>query len=161
MRQRIRVILWQGRHARINYIARLSKGNYMKQNFISVALTALAILLSTSLSCAAATNTVVAPEASSKAKATPQSDIAAKHKAAANIKAVDINNATREQLKILPGIGDAEADKIIAGRPYLSKANLVTHNIIDRGIYENFKKLIVVKKYKNAAKNAAINSKKK
>lgn len=130
----------------------------MKQNFISAALTALALLLSTSLSCAAATNAVVAQEATSKAKATPK---VAKSDIAANIKPVDINNATREQLKKLPGIGDAEADKIIAGRPYLSKANLVTHNIIDRGIYENLKRLIVVKKYKNAAKNTVINSKNK
>lgn len=129
----------------------------MKQNFISVALTALAMLLSSSLSCAAATNTVVALETASKAKATPQ---IAKSDIAANSKPVDINNATREQLKKLPGIGDAEADKIIAGRPYLSKANLVTHNIIDRGVYENLKRLIVVKKYKQAAKNPAINNKK-
>ena len=157
MRQRIRVILWHARHARTNHIARLSKGNYMKQNFISAALTALAMLLSSSLACAAATSAVVAPEGTSKAKAAPS---IAKSDNAANSKPVDINNATREQLKKLPGIGDAEADKIIAGRPYLSKANLVTHNIIDRGVYESLKRLIVVKKYKKAAKNPPINNKK-
>lgn len=127
----------------------------MKQNFISVALTALVMLLSASLSCAVETNVDVAQGANSKAKATPQSaqsDIHAKPKVAANIKPVDINNATREQLKKLPGIGDAEADKIIAGRPYLSKANLVTHNIIDRGVYENIKRKIVVDAHKGAAK---------
>jgi competence protein ComEA len=125
---------------------------FMKQNFITVALTALAMLLSASLSCAVETNADVAQGANGNAKATPKSDTVAKRKTAAKITLVDINNATREQLKTLPGIGDAEADRIIAGRPYLSKANLVTHNIIDRGVYENIKRKIVVDVYKGAAK---------
>ena len=39
-------------------------------------------------------------------------------------KRIDINSASRAQLKTLPGIGDAEADRIIAARPYPSKAKL-------------------------------------
>ena len=137
----------------------------MKQYFIPVALTAAALLLSTSLSFATDNNAESPHESASKPKASPKIDktaIDARRKAAANIKLVNINGATRKQLKKLPGVNDAEADKIIAGRPYLSKADLVTHNIIARGVYENLKKLIIAKQpSKDAAKNAAIYSKKK
>ncbi|UCH16460.1 MAG: helix-hairpin-helix domain-containing protein, partial [Burkholderiales bacterium] len=44
-----------------------------------------------------------------------------KNAPAAKEKLIDVNSASRAELKTLPGIGDAEADKIIAGRPYLSK----------------------------------------
>ena len=56
---------------------------------------------------------------------------------------IDINSASRAQLKTLPGIGDAEADKIIAGRPYLSKAELVSKNVLATGPYTSIKKRIV------------------
>ena len=69
----------------------------------------------------------------------------AKADAAAKAKRIDINSASKEKLKTLPGIGDAEADKIIAGRPYLTKANLLTNNILPDSNYEPIKRLIVAK----------------
>lgn len=66
-----------------------------------------------------------------------------KRKAAAAIKAVDINNASLDDLKKLPGVGDKEATQIIAGRPYGSKAWLVTHNIINPAVYASINKKIV------------------
>lgn len=50
-------------------------------------------------------------------------------------KQIDINSASREQLKTLPGIGDAEAGRIIAGRPYNSKADLVGRKVLPEGLY--------------------------
>lgn len=64
---------------------------------------------------------------------------------AAPLKAVDINSASKAELKTLPGIDDARADKIIAGRPYLSKGFLVTRNIIPAGVYETIKRQIIAK----------------
>ena len=85
-----------------------------------------------------------------------QQEIMAKRKANAKIKPVDINSAGKEQLKKLPGIGDAEADKIIAGRPYCSKAWLMTNNIIPEGLYMSIKLSIIAKQpFKDSAKNAA------
>lgn len=137
----------------------------MKHHYISVGLTAALLLLSANISSAVENKSDAAQAATSNAKAKPtiaRSDIDTKRKAHANIKLVNINGATREELKKLPGIGTAEADKIIAGRPYATKAHLVTQNIITRGVYENLKKLIIAKQpYKDGAKNAALYNKKK
>jgi competence protein ComEA len=56
---------------------------------------------------------------------------------------VDINSASRKELMTLPGIGAAEADKIIGHRPYLSKTELVTKNVLPVGPYLSLKNLVV------------------
>jgi hypothetical protein len=56
---------------------------------------------------------------------------------------VDINSATRTQLRTLPWIGEAEAERIAAGRPYLSKASLVTRKIIPAGVYQGIRHRII------------------
>ena len=121
--------------------------------FISVVLTAAAVLSLGVTPSFAADNKAAAPqEAASKAKANPTSAVSvAKRKAAAKIKLVDINSAGKAELKTLPGIGDAEADKIIAGRPYLTKAHLTTHNIVSRELYEKLKTLVIAKQNKATA----------
>jgi DNA uptake protein ComE-like DNA-binding protein len=60
-------------------------------------------------------------------------------------KLVDINSANREKLKTLPGIGDAEADRIIAGRPYLTKEDLAVNKVLPTGVYLSIKRLIIAK----------------
>jgi competence protein ComEA len=62
---------------------------------------------------------------------------------AAPVKLVDINSASRDELKTLPGIDDAQAARIIAGRPYLTKADLVTSNVMPTGVYIAIKYRIV------------------
>ena len=59
---------------------------------------------------------------------------------------VDINHATLDELKALPGVGDAYGSKIIAGRPYTSKNQLVSHKVLDAKLYKSIQGMIVAKK---------------
>ncbi len=58
---------------------------------------------------------------------------------------VDINRASKAQLMKLADVDEKLAEKIIAGRPYRSKADLVTRSIIPRGTYEANRRNIVAK----------------
>ncbi len=58
-------------------------------------------------------------------------------------KLVDINSASRAELKTLPGIGDAQAMRIIAARPYPSKAKLVADKVLPIEAYDALRGRIV------------------
>jgi DNA uptake protein ComE-like DNA-binding protein len=65
--------------------------------------------------------------------------------AAEKTEPLDLNTATADQLKALPGIGDAYSEKIIKNRPNARKDELVQKKIIPRATYEGIKYKIVAK----------------
>jgi DNA uptake protein ComE-like DNA-binding protein len=56
---------------------------------------------------------------------------------------IDINSASRDELKTLPGIGDARAEAIIKHRPYRGKNELADKKIVPQNVYNNIKDRII------------------
>lgn len=68
--------------------------------------------------------------------------------AAANGEKIDINSASKEDLASLPGIGPALSQKIIDGRPYYSKRDLLTKKVIPAPTYNKIKDQVIAKQDK-------------
>jgi competence protein ComEA len=75
----------------------------------------------------------MAPAADSKMAPAPKVDL------------LDINSASADQLDALPGIGKAYSAKIIAGRPYKGKDDLVNKDIVPQKTYDGIKDKIIAK----------------
>ena len=85
--------------------------------------------------------------------ANPESASGATSVPARSVK-LDLNSASIEELETLPGIGDALAKKIIAGRPYRTKLDLVHRRVMSRALYEKIKDQIIAKQTKPLATSA-------
>jgi competence protein ComEA len=79
------------------------------------------------------------PAAPASKPAATQAPPAAKHEL------LDLNTATREQLEALPAIGTAYSQKIIDGRPYKAKNELVSKKIVPQATYDKIKDHVVAK----------------
>lgn len=145
MRLRIRVIF-------LNYdIHKEMTTESMRHQIINIAFVTAALLLPTASSIAAETTSATASVAADPAKAADKvvKKSASKASAPAKVKTVDINSADRAELKTLPGVGDAEAEKIVNGRPFGSKSQLTTRGILPRDVYETIKQRVIAKQDKN------------
>jgi competence protein ComEA len=103
---------------------------------IAIAAGALVIACSLSFSQTPSTTTKTPAATKKEASAPPKHEM------------IDLNSATKEQLMTLPGIGDASADKIIAGRPYKTKSELKTKKIIPAATYSKISSHVVAKQAK-------------
>jgi len=137
----------------------------MKNSLSRIALTAATLLLAATMSFAVE---VKVPDVKGAAKANVDSAKASADKSKSDAKAgadkakadakgaadkaktriIDINSASEAELKAIPGIGDAYAAKIVAGRPYANKTQLKSRNILPAPVYESTKDLIIAKQPK-------------
>src|SRR6266481_7879235 len=102
----------------------------MKKNISRIVMLALVLMLGVGI---AVSHPQAAKPAAPAAKAAAPADL------------LDINSATKEQLDALPGIGAAYSKKIIDGRPYKAKTDLVKKKVLPQATYNKIKDKIIAK----------------
>jgi competence protein ComEA len=121
----------------------------MKRTLFMTMLLTLALMVSGSAQAAKSSKSKKSDAATSTKTESKGAATSAENKAGANKGGesgkIDLNSATKDQLVALPGIGDAYAQKIMDGRPYANKRQLVSKGIVPEGSYKKFEAQVIAK----------------
>ena len=107
-----------------------------------LAITAAGLMAVAGVASAADKDAKDAKAAKVEAKVETKAENKAENKAEDKI---DINRASADELRKIDGIGEARSAAIIKGRPYRSKDELVSKNIIPKAVYDKIKERIIAK----------------
>jgi DNA uptake protein ComE-like DNA-binding protein len=110
---------------------------------MGAAVVALATVAASDSSPVASSDEVLASLPAPHARTAAPSPVVARHRSTVVQHYVDLNSASRQELMTLPGIGAHEADRIVASRPYLTKTELVTKDVLPVGPFMSLRHLVV------------------
>ena len=116
----------------------------MKRTLV-VTLGAATLVLAAAAVAFAQDSTATAPSTTPAAPAKHAMRHAGKASASAKHMKVDINSASADDLKKLPGITDEQAEKIVAARPFKSRQELLSKKLVTRAEYRKIRSWVTAK----------------
>jgi competence protein ComEA len=119
------------------------KSRFSKPSTWVLMIGSIVLLSSLPIASSFAQTSSAKPNTSKQAASSATSGKAATKTPAAKL--IDINSATPEQLKTLPGISDVYAQKIVDNRPYRVKTDLVRKNVVPQATYDKISGMVIAK----------------